>query len=164
MEDETSNKSKKQTKINVKGNVDNGAVIVGDGNQVNISDNFVGDKIASELAIRRLKEDIDELQYTRNDIKGTSYVPALFSNNCLGLIIMIVLGFILALFLGRYVFREMESPTWVIVGFVVMIFFLAGVVDVRSEKEAAQERDILDKQIDKKYEELEKYEKIVNSK
>ncbi len=61
------NETAKQTDININGNVDKGAIIVGDRNQVNISDNSWADKTASELAIKRLKDEIGEIKRSMPD-------------------------------------------------------------------------------------------------
>lgn len=153
-----------QVEINVNGTVDNSAIIAGSQNQVNISSNFATDKLASELAIRRLRQDIDELKYEREEIKNAGCLSLIFSNNC-G--ILAIIAFV-SLFLATIILSNIPSigagnTLWIAIGITFGIIIIAEVIDILSEKEAAQKRDTLDEILDLKYEELEKHERVVNN-
>jgi hypothetical protein len=49
-----------KSEISINGNMD-GNIIVGNGNQINLSNQIAANKVASELAIRRLQEEEDKL-------------------------------------------------------------------------------------------------------
>ena len=159
------NKPTKQDEINVNGNVDSSTIIVGSQNQVNISNNLVADKLASELAIRRLRQDIDELVSKRENIKNAGCLSAIFSNNCGGLAVIAFVSIILAMVIVTNSQRMgMDIAFWITIVFIFTIIIIAKIIDSLSEKEVAQKRDFLDKKIDEKYVELERHEKVVNSK
>lgn len=70
---------------------------------------------------------------------------------------------VIAVFLAAVVFKMWDdSGTGFVVIFTIVTFVIAGIIDIYSEKGAARERNEIDEQISKKYDELQKHKEIVS--
>lgn len=119
------------------------------------------DKTASELAIRRLRQEIDGLKSKRDAIKGEGCLSMVFSGG--GLMTLGITGFLIAVMFGSFVtYIESSTALGFVVVFAVIVIVIAGVIDFNSGKEASEQRDVIQKVISKKQAELENHEKIVS--
>lgn len=118
------------------------------------------DKTASELAVRRLRQEIDELKSKRNAIKGEGCLAMIFSGG--GLLSLGLAGFILALMVDAWVTDLDNFFFGFIAVFAVFGVVIAGAIDITSGKDASEQRNAVQKIISEKQVELEKHEKIVS--
>ena len=120
------------------------------------------DKTASELAIRRLQEEIDKLENKRDQIKGAGCLSSIFSGG--GLTTLGVVSFLLAAVVSSFLHIEASNAVWSVVISAVIILVIAGVIDFNSEQEASNSRNSIQQDISEKQLELEKHRKIVSAK
>jgi hypothetical protein len=110
------------------------------------------DKTASELAIQRLRNEIQDLEQQKNGIKGPGCMRLMFS---IGLVGSIVIGIVIAALFSL-------SGGDVVGVILIAGFIIAGIVDFASMKENRNLREGFDKKISEKYSALKKHEKIVD--
>lgn len=112
-------------------------------------------KTASELAIKRLKEEINDLKDKKAAIKNAGCLAMMLPT---GLITSAVLGVIVAVVLQAY-----DEGMGIVVGLVIFTFIAAGIIDLVTARDAAHSREEIDKQIAAKYSELKHHQEIVSS-
>ncbi|NOT05083.1 MAG: hypothetical protein HOP27_10845 [Anaerolineales bacterium] len=120
------------------------------------------DKTASELAIRRLHQEIENLENERAGLKGSAGYT---DGNGLAMIGtgLLIIAFGIAYLVSNFKF---STVLWCTGGtFVIAFIVIKAVKDgIKSGNEASERRNMLDKIISEKYMELENHEKIVSGK
>lgn len=122
------------------------------------------DKTASELAIRRLKEEIADLHDQRNAIKGAGCIDSLFSRTgCFGVIGVFILSIVITNVAWN---MDLDGNTIGAVSFGVGLAVLLGIaifMEVEGSKSVKIERDKINRLIAEKDQELNHHMNLVQS-
>lgn len=120
------------------------------------------DKTASELAIKRLKDEIETLKNKRDNVHTSSGCLSSLLNPTL-LFFMFIVAFIGAALIGSYVYTDVDIFGWCCGGLLVIIIPTAIYMDYKSKQEGKLEIENFNKLISEKDKELQYHEKIVRA-